>query len=296
MSTNAQANTYEKGKPTKKELRGRPSMAGYSQEEQNPQGPNSPNFTHENNVGLGRFEVSGQKYYSLFSGGKDSITLAHKLDQRKQLAGVVFFDTGIHTPDIIPHIKKVCDSFDWPLKIYTPPETYEEYVLKMGFPSPKTHGWAMNHLKGRCVQKVRREFGRDTILASGIRRRESGRRKISIKNGSERWEGLRVVAPIVDMTTKEVWDYVKDNGLPLSPVYSTLHMSGDCLCGAFATMDELKLIEIFYPDTFKEIQRLEALVKIAGKTKRIRERYCRWGNKGTVATKEQTLLCAECTA
>ena len=44
-----------------------------------------------------------------------------------------------------------------------------------------------------------------------------------------------------------------------SPVYETMHISGDCLCGCFAKEEELGLLKMFHPEVYEEIKRIEEL-------------------------------------
>ena len=229
------------------------------------------------------------KLHALFSGGKDSVTLAHFLASQNRLASVVFIDTGISTPDSKEHVEAMAKKSGWPLSIYRTPHEYEDMVLRLGFPSPKTHYLAMNTLKGRAIRAFRGEHPGE-VLASGVRRRESRRRFVNTKPDGV-WEGVRVLAPIWSMTTVQVWDYVRRHGLDLAPAYANLHISGDCLCGAFAEHNELLLLKAFYPEVFDRIERLETRARSIG------QKYCKWGGgQSTASARSQSMLCFECEA
>ena len=92
--------------------------------------------------------------------------------------------------------------------------------------------------------------------------------------------------------------YFIENDIKRSPVYDTLHISGDCLCGSFAQKNELKLLEMFHPKTFTEIKRLEKLLKAKGTG--YAKKYSTWGNhkQTTDNIKAQTTiesyLCSDC--
>jgi 3'-phosphoadenosine 5'-phosphosulfate sulfotransferase (PAPS reductase)/FAD synthetase len=81
------------------------------------------------------------------------------------------------------------------------------------------------------------------ILASGVRHDESVTRAGSVRPIGQ-WEGAPIVAPIFDWTTEETWAYFRDRGFERAPAYSTLQISGDCLCGAYAREDEPKAVEV----------------------------------------------------
>jgi phosphoadenosine phosphosulfate reductase len=225
------------------------------------------------------------RLYALFSGGKDSITMTHYLASLDQLAGVVFIDTGISVPDLQSHIEDVCRKFSWPLETFRTSCDFEEWVIKYGFPQWEGHRWIVSALKGRAIRKFKKAHPREE-LASGVRLDESTKRFGSAKILSL-WEGVRVHSPILNWKNEEVWDYIKKNSLPLSPSYSTLHISGDCLCGAFGTSEELDLIRAFYPSLYQRIRDLE---QKCVDTPNDKKKFCKWG--GNITNK--SLLCNNC--
>lgn len=202
------------------------------------------------------------KKWCLYSGGKDSATAAHVLDKRGELAGVVALETGISTPDWRAFVTEEAEQQGWDLVFAKTPVLYRDLVLKYGFPGYDMHRVMFSALKGRAVREFKKAHP-GAVLASGVRRRESGRRKRNTSIPAD-WEGLPVVRPILDWSTERVWTYLKDNGLRRSPAYATLGISGDCLCGAYATPTEKTLIEVFYPPTAKLLRELEVDVFAAG--------------------------------
>ena len=198
------------------------------------------------------------KYFSLYSGGKDSTACASYLDERGELAGVVALDTGISVPDWMPFIERTANERGWNLEVYKTPANYDDLVLKYGFPGPGLHGMFMNYLKGRCIRAFKKKHKGD-VLASGVRQQESARRAIGTKEWSV-FEGVKVWAPIFDWSTPDVWKYIRAKGFERSPAYQTLCISGDCLCGAFATKMERAAIGAFYPCVMDRLKALEAKV------------------------------------
>ena len=170
------------------------------------------------------------KYYSLYSGGKDSTSVTHWLSEHGMLAGVVTFDTKIAVPDWLPFIKQTAEERRWNLEIYQTPADYDSLVIKYGFPGPALHGLYMNYLKGRCVRAFKKAHP-GAMLASGVRSGESKRRFINTRQWSE-FEGVKVFAPLYAWSTESIWDYFNRNGFKRSPAYEMLCISGVCLCGA----------------------------------------------------------------
>ena len=104
------------------------------------------------------------------------------------------------------------------------------------------------------------------------------------------------VSPLYFKSNDWVYRYFIENNIKRSPVYDTIHISGDCLCGCFAKKGELKLLEMFHPTVFAEINRLEKLVKDNGSQDA--KKHKTWGifNQSTLSkqTQLQDYVCNDC--
>lgn len=229
--------------------------------------------------------TAGVPIYALYSGGKDSSTVAHYLASRNQLAAVVTLGTGISAPGWFDFVHQTARDQGWPHEHYDTPISFEALVEKLGFPGPKAHTIFMNQLKGRALRAFKKRHP-TAILASGIRRQESKRRMGSAQEYSL-FENVPVWAPLINWTDAEVWAYVKKHALQRSPCYGVLGLSGDCLCGAYARPDERALIAAAYPDIETRLVAME----------RGQEKPWGWGKtwKRPAATTE-SVLCVECSS
>ena len=215
-----------------------------------------------------------QAVLGLFSGGNDSTVMMDMA--RPQLDYACHIDTGIGIRETREFVRSTCFRY-WGLGLIEQrtTENYEEIVLKYGFPGPYQHGIMYARLKERPLRKVRRRFvkhrGQRVIFVTGIRRHESQRRfnagyKPIHREGSVVW-----VNPIFEWTDEDMLTYRREHPcLPRNPVADTLHMSGDCLCGAFAHPGELDEIALWFPEVADRIHRLEHKAEQAGVP-------CRWG-------------------
>ena len=88
------------------------------------------------------------------------------------------------------------------------------------------------------------------------------------------------VAPIPDFDHRDIHDYRDANGLPRNEVVEILHMSGECLCGAFSKPRELEWLEIFYPDVAGRIRDIEQRAHDAGMNS------CHWGPQSSKKIRE----------
>ena len=266
-------------------------------------------------------------FYVAYSGGKDSgIALDFMAKNYPNLfRGVVFVDTGIGIADTKKFIIDFCSRKNYPLTIMNPSDvirtkttsrgkpgevfSYEKLVLTYGFPRQAFHTVTMQHLKYFPIRKFiydKIRAGENPCIVGGIRKKESKRRKIKwskyLYNDQKMW----FVSPLFFKSNGWVYDYFITNKIERSPVYEFLELSGDCLCGAFATHSELKLIQQFYPETFNEIKRLEKLIQEQGTD--VAKRNCKWGKyeqstqdiesqttmDGFVDKNIESIICSDC--
>ena len=221
--------------------------------------------------------------YALFSGGKDSFATAKFLQGQGLLKGCVMIDTGIAVPEWKATCLAMCEQQGWDAVIVPTPVRYEWIVWKYGFPGYQGHYFTMNYLKGRAIREWKKQYPGEA-LASGVRQAESARRSVTAKPLST-FEGVQVYAPIYDWTTAQVWAYVRQHGYERPRAYSTLQISGDCLCGAFASEWEREALAIHHPE-------MAARICAMGKDRHGKE--WGWCNKKAQKGPEEQLICAEC--
>ena len=252
-------------------------------------------------------------FYVGYSGGKDSgialdYTAKYFPDNFK---GVIFADTGIGTQATIDFVKKYCKERNYPLNIVKPenvirkktsvPFSYKNLVMRYGFPSPSGHTMVMQQLKLFPIRQFihqRIKAGEKPCIITGIRKKESARRSRTSFTPIDRDGKMIYVKPLFYKTNEWVYRYFVENNVKRSPVYETLHISGDCLCGCFAKKGEAKLIQMFHPEVYDKILKLEA------EFKKIKDHpykaFATWGNSRNMMedTKSQTTiesyLCSDC--
>ena len=236
----------------------------------------------------------------LYSGGNDSTTLAHVFRNRADYA--VHANTTIGIEQTRRFVRDTCSSWGLPLLEFVPPpgSTYRELVLDAGFPGPAMHYKMYQRLKERCLMQARRQLvsnGRKqrVVFLAGRRRTESARRANVPEVG--RQGSIVWVSPMVNWTKVDMNTYREMMGdVPRNEVSDLIHMSGECLCGAFAKLGELDEVGMWFPEVADEIRRLEVEVAATGK---FPEKLCRWGwGAGTHITDGMRSgpLCTSCDA
>jgi 3'-phosphoadenosine 5'-phosphosulfate sulfotransferase (PAPS reductase)/FAD synthetase len=211
-------------------------------------------------------EHAPTKAYVMFSGGKDSsVTLDYLWrNHRDKINGALHINTGIAVPETSAFARRFCDERGIAYHEYAvPSDTYESLVERYGFPGAMSHRFMYINLKQRAMEAFMRDFKTaryDRIaLLTGVRYSESIRRMGNSKPvsrvGSQVW-----VAPLIDFSNMEMHEYREQYSVQMSEASRTLHMSGDCLCGAYAQPGELAMVDLFHPDIAKRIRALQERV------------------------------------
>lgn len=261
----------------------------------------------------------------LFSGGNDSTTVAHLF--RHMATHAAHANTGIGIEETREYVRRTCKKWNLPLIEKTPRkgETYDDLVLGRclartgpnkgnpvyagGFPGPAMHWLMYQRLKERCMDQVRSEIvinprKQRVIFIAGRRADESKRRKNRLggKDPIERRGSIVWVSPLLNWTKQDLNDYRKRfPKVPRNEVSDMLHMSGECLCGAFAHPGELDEIEFFgYREAVEHIRSLERRLEILRSIrvlKNIEEKRCKWGwGAGKEKPSETGIMCTSCDA
>ena len=223
---------------------------------------------------------SPKHIFGLFSGGHDSCTVTHFVASAlgDKMDGVVHINTGIGIPQTRQYVRETCQHYGWNLLEYKAtentkadgapdPMVYEDICIRYGFPGAFGHQMMYSRLKERQLRRLARDYKaspkQPMMLISGCRREESIRRMGTVKEidpqGRIVW-----VAPFADMTAVDCGRYMEAHDIKRNPVKDLLHMSGECLCGAFAHKGELEEIELWYPEVASRIKEIEQKVRKAG--------------------------------
>ena len=251
-------------------------------------------------------------FYVAYSGGKDSGIVLDIVAKNypDNFRGVVFVNTGIATDATVSFVKDYCSKRAYPLYVLKPenvvrkngiPFSYESLVLDIGFPRQAAHSGTMRHLKYFPLRKFiidRIKSGEKPSIISGLRKKESSRIKIKLKEYLYNDDKMWIVSPLFYKSNDWVYQYFIENNILRSPSYDTIHLSGDCLCGCFADKSELKLLQMFHPEVYDKITYLENKIKSEGSDDA--KKNATWGkyHQATNDIKAQTTiesyLCSDC--
>lgn len=219
---------------------------------------------------------------ALFSGGDDSLTATTIASKHPAFTTAAHMNTGIGVEATREFVRETCKRMGWPLREMRAKEDagqdYRRLVMERGFPGRGHHQKMYDRLKERPLRILIRslkEKRRDKImLVTGVRSMESVRRMGHV--APVQVEGVKLwVAPIHDWDKPACLAYLADQGMPRNPVSCEMHMSGECLCGAFAHDGELEEWRFFRPEVAHEIDTLQEEVRLHGKP--AARKRCFWG-------------------
>ncbi|NKT41781.1 phosphoadenosine phosphosulfate reductase family protein [Rhodococcus hoagii] len=228
----------------------------------------------------------------LFSGGNDSTVLAHLF--RNKATHAIHANTTIGIEKTRQFVRDTCQAWGLPLLEEEAPTTYRDLVLERGFPGPAMHFKMFQRLKERGLMSARRKLVADSrrervVFIAGRRRAESARRSdipLDERRGSVIW-----VSPLAMWTKLDMNTYrLMCGDVPVNEVSDLIHMSGECLCGAFAKPGELEEIRAWFPEAAAAIDQLERDARAAGHP----EPFCRWGHGMGGAPSKSGALCSSC--
>jgi 3'-phosphoadenosine 5'-phosphosulfate sulfotransferase (PAPS reductase)/FAD synthetase len=228
----------------------------------------------------------------LYSGGNDSTVLAHMMRNRVDYA--VHANTSIGIEETRQFVRDTCTTWGLELIERHAPVTYRELVLERGFPGPAMHYKMYQRLKERVLDQVRSELishprRQRVMFIAGRRRAESQRRTVIPlyeADGSAIWASPLAMWTKLDLNTYRLMT----GDVPINSVSEKLHMSGECLCGAFAKPGELDEIRFWYPDVAAQIDQLQRDVEAAGH----KPPLCTWGHGGRGGAQPVGKLCTSC--
>lgn len=235
--------------------------------------------------------------FVLFSGGNDSSVLTHLFGP--DVDAVVHVNTGIGVEQTREFVRAACGAWGFKLRELHPPVPYEdicEHILG-GFPGPAQHRVAYARLKERPLRLLRKEVvtaprRQRVVFLTGIRAAESKQRmgygRAVSTDGSTVW-----VNPLYHWDHTDMAAYRVLHDLPRNEVADNLHMSGECLCGAYARPGEIEQLAFFYPEVAARIRSLEAEFRAKGL------KACTWGDEPPQGRKYRDLappgpLCQGC--
>jgi 3'-phosphoadenosine 5'-phosphosulfate sulfotransferase (PAPS reductase)/FAD synthetase len=175
---------------------------------------------------------------------------------------VVHVDTTISLPGVKEYVLKMCKRYKWHYRIVKPKSDFFSLAKNRGMPTRRGR-WCCFQLKIAPLIEYTMKMERPRIQITGMRAHESTRRSMSVSNGEISqlmWREIGehyLYSPIFDWRKEDINKYVEQNNLPLNPIYDVIGRSGECMCGVYQTLKEIKAIRDNFPEFFDQFVELE---------------------------------------
>ena len=168
--------------------------------------------------------------YVAFSGGKDSLVVAHMVSQVAPAIPMVYCDDELLFPDHVEYIEQVKARMGDRLRIVQGSGLHRQWFRPW---KPGVKWWREPHRDMEALPWVTERnvspgelasrLGYDSVFL-GLRRQESVRRAgiLAAATGCDRLNGIWYVNPLLDWSDDDVWAYIRAHGLDYCPVYDRL--------------------------------------------------------------------------
>lgn len=207
-----------------------------------------------------------------FSGGKDSCAMLAYLcekypDVKKH---VVYADTGWEHKDAEEWCRSIVSMFGLELHVVrNPNKTFLTMAQNRGkFPGMQQRQCTSDLKRGPINTWIRRNV-KDAVVVScvGIRSEESpGRKKQrALKRDTTETNSKRTVwmwCPIKEWTEQQVFQYLKEKGIPLHPVYQYLKRFSCRVC-IYMTDHDLRQVHKHDPEAIQIISSIEKQINFS---------------------------------
>jgi len=192
-----------------------------------------------------------------FSGGKDSIVLAHMLEDLKLRK--VFIDTTIEFPETYLFIKSLINR-NWNIDIVRAPKSFFSLCPIMGFPAPGNRWCCKTQKFEPLANYLRKHFGDEKVLVFEAVRRWESIHRLGEAAKREHWHIKQQVSvnPILDWTAMDVWLYIWKYNLPVNDIYNYFDRGGCWPC-PFGSVYRVLLMKHTHPKFFDFLKKIGAI-------------------------------------
>ena len=164
--------------------------------------------------------------------GPESGVLLHMLSQADRSVPVLFLETSYHFPETLEYKEKLTQLFGLTrvLDLKADPQRKAEVVKQYdGVPYEKNPDLCCQINKVEPIDRALKDFN---AWISGIRRHQTDFRKsvrtVEEYKKSEAENHLFKVSPLANLTSREIWWYLKEHDIPKHPLYDKGYLSVGC--------------------------------------------------------------------
>jgi len=191
-----------------------------------------------------------------FSAGKDSVVLAHLLEEFKLKK--VFIDTGIEFPETYSFIKTLKGK-GWDIDCAKAESSFLALCSQKGYPSRKNRWCCKTQKFGPFEKYIKETFGDEEVCVfSATRRWESMYRMDEpFKRQHRHIHNQYSVNIMLDWTAMDVWNYTWRNELPVNAIYNCYDRGG-CWACPFGLTKRIFMMKYAHPKFYDFLEKVGA--------------------------------------
>jgi 3'-phosphoadenosine 5'-phosphosulfate sulfotransferase (PAPS reductase)/FAD synthetase len=212
--------------------------------------------------------------HCFFSGGRDSAVACYiakqVADVRKWRFVLVHIDTTIGLKETEEYVGQYAEWLGAELVVIRPEKTFEEYAKKYPYwPHiyPLRMRWCYHKLKRVPLERyLRQNYGDGDLLVLGVRRDESVFREreynaiFTEKYYSDAKVNAKVWLPLLYVDDETLDKLIKKFGIPESPVWRKIGMSGECFCLAGSSKNNVIRAVKAYPELAERLIKIDDII------------------------------------
>jgi len=186
-------------------------------------------------------------YWLAFSGGKDSVVIYDLAVRAGIKFDAHFSQTTVDPPEVTTFIRE-----HYPMVIWERPKRSMFELIRYERSLP-------TRIQRFCCKHLKEIGGMGRTVITGTRREESNNRKNrQVFEESIRHKGKFYVHPIVDWSTLDVWDYIRERRLPYCSLYNEGYNRIGCILCPFLSIKakerDIEKYPRFYQAYLRQIQ------------------------------------------
>jgi 3'-phosphoadenosine 5'-phosphosulfate sulfotransferase (PAPS reductase)/FAD synthetase len=212
--------------------------------------------------------------HCFFSGGRDSALACYIAKKVADVRGwrfvLVHVDTTISIRQTSEYVFRYAQWLGAELIVLRPDYTFEEYVARYPYwPHiyPPHMRWCYHKLKRAPIERyLRQHYKPGGIIALGVRRDESLFRERNYNSvfTTKYYSGAKVEAkiwlPLLYVDSETVNKLIKKFGIPESPVWRKVGMSGECFCLAGSSKNSVIRAVRAYPELAERLIKIDDII------------------------------------
>jgi phosphoadenosine phosphosulfate reductase len=152
--------------------------------------------------------TKGEGYYLAFSGGKDSCVIKALADMAGVKYDAHYNVTTVDPPELLRFIKEHHTDVIWE----RPKTNMWQLIIKKRMPPSRIVRY--------CCEMLKEGNGGGRVIMTGVRWAESAKRsKRRMVETCYKDKGKRYVHPIIDWTSEDVWEFIREYNVPYCGLY-----------------------------------------------------------------------------